>query len=127
MKRINFFDAFFILYTVILIITALTAAFSPDPSDAEGIIIITAEIEEDTDLSREAEYMIDGRYKTELLSVEEGIITLSARGSLEEAGYLLCGAKYLSICQPIRIVYATGQVDAIVSAICFDDADPFAR
>ena len=48
-----------------------------------------------------SEVKIDGKYPCKFISISNNTMTLSSFGLVLDAGYLLCGAKYISKNQPI--------------------------
>ncbi len=120
MKKINFFDGLVLFFIVILILTACVNIFYREDSDTGGWIIITADTDDWVTLTEDSHCMIDGRYPAELSAYSDGTVTLKVRGSIEEAGYLLCGAKYISLCQPIKFVYNAKEIEGLIATISLE-------
>ena len=117
MKKVRFFDLFCIFTALMLLFTVGFHIGFKEDDDAlwEAIISIRIEKSKLSDISDEV--MIDGRYDCEIISLDDGILTLRCEGKYSEAGFLASGAKYLSENQPLEIIgganYFFGRIASI--------------
>ncbi len=61
--------------------------------------------------------LIDGKYECAVEKFEKDEIVLICKGSYTEAGYLLSGAKYLSLNQPVKAIQDWGYFDGRIYEI----------
>ena len=115
---INSFDIFciFVLFSILFAIG--THIGKPRYIASEDRIFISVEIEKSKgDISQCSDILIDGKIKTEDCFFEENILYLEALCKITEAGYFLCGGKYISINQPIKLFWQEGYMEGRISDI----------
>lgn len=71
--------------------------------------------------------LIDGKYECTVIEFENDRIVLLCDGYYSEAGYLLSGAKYLSVNQPIKASQSWGYFDGRICDIRIADMPPRGR
>ncbi len=65
---------------------------------------------------------IDGKYEATVLFFSKEKLIFKTRGSEEDAGFLMCGAKYISKNQPLKIHSNSGYFEGRISKIIHDKA-----
>lgn len=103
MKKINFFDLLCLISFIALTITLGVHLLSPNSGLTNDKIEITVKLNSDCHRLEKGDVCkIDGRFCAEVYRTDAQTVTLTAYGSRENAGYLICGGKYLALCQPIK-------------------------
>ena len=117
-RRVNFFDALFALAVLSALFTVGLHLGKERAPSRDITMAITLRIEKKQgDFESGSKILVDGKHEAEILDVNESEITILCKGSLEYAGYLAFGAKYVSKNQPIEAsgekYYLKGRIYAI--------------
>lgn len=118
MKRLLFFDAFYILsfIAVFFVIGCHIGKEKDGYIPIEFTVIVCPEKVSGTpDESRIA--LIDGKYEASVLEFSDEKIVILCKGYYSDAGYMLSGAKYISENQPIRANQNWGYFDGRIYEI----------
>ena len=119
MKKLCFFDTLCLLALVSLLFTIGLHLGKDKDTDKDEKAMISVEVIKFKAAESTPKVRIDGKYECEISSFDGETLNLVCRGEYREAGFLACGAKYLSKNQPIEIVgdaYFFGRIRAIERA-----------
>ncbi len=118
MKKLFFFDAFYILsFIAVLFVLGFHIGKEKDGYiPIEFTVTIRPEkISGIPDENKTA--LVDGKYETTVLEFCDEKIVILCKGYYSEAGYMLCGAKYISQNQPIKANQNWGYFDGRIYEI----------
>ncbi len=110
-----------LLFALVLFSLLFTVGFnigSPPKTSGDGLISITVSLEKykgKADIGDSC--FIDGVSEAEITSLSPDEISLVCKGSIEAAGFLICGRKYISKNQPIKLHTDYGYFEGKISNI----------
>lgn len=118
-KKLSFYNSISIALTLALFLTlgAHTVKEKSQTDEVEIEIILKAE-KISGDPCDEKNLSADGKYPVLVTGHQGGDYCLLCRGRVTEAGFLLCGAKYISANQPLNIY---GERSGIEGRVLFAD------
>ena len=118
MKKILFFDAFilFSLLSLFFVIGCHLGKNNDRYTACEFTLTVIPEKMHGTP-TEDMQAMIDGKYECTVLEYRAERIVLLCKGYHSEAGYLLSGAKYISLNQPIKASQSWGYFDGKIYEI----------
>ena len=118
MKKISFFDAFIIfsLLSLFFVIGCHLGKNNDRYAACEFILTVIPEKTYGTP-NEDMKALIDGKYECTVLEYRADKIVLLCSGYYSDAGYLLSGAKYISLNQPIKASQPWGYFDGKIHAI----------
>ncbi|MBQ9070059.1 MAG: hypothetical protein IJY23_01750 [Clostridia bacterium] len=115
-KRKNFFDKLFFL-AFIFMLFALGFHLGKQNDGQEKLeAVVTINLEKSKG-SADGSVLIDGKYECITISLDDNRLTLLCEGQMEEAGFLLLGAKYIAKNQPIKVSSDSGYFEGRIVSI----------
>lgn len=119
MKKMRFFDTL-CLFAILLLLFSIGFHIGEGEAESEASTALVSVRLEKMKLGESTEeLLVDGKYKCDMVSLENGILTIRCELKRLEAGFLFSGAKYISKNQPLEILgggsYFFGRISSITT------------
>lgn len=118
-KRMCFFDTVCLLSLFCLLFTIGLHIGKEKERSIPKSVVVSVNVEKFKIKENISNVLIDGKYECEVISFDGQTLKFLCSGEYREAGFLACGAKYLSKNQPVEIVgdsYFFGRISSLMEA-----------
>ncbi len=104
MKKKNPYDTASLIIVLSMLFTIGFHIGNDEPASSTEEVYVEISLERFKGVPGEREIcFVDGKYEAVIIGFSQGTITLLCKGTFEEAGFLMCGAKYIGKNQPMKI------------------------